>query len=105
MDRRTLMAIVSLSLPLVVSCGTSKVKVNDTAGSGEIPDVAASDAADANAGPETLVAPDGAGDIPGEDVCQPDCAGKECGDDGCGGSCGCGCQPCSAKLIPDIVAS
>ena len=112
---RIAMACIALLGPLVVACSTGKDKVNDTAGTGEIAEVAAGDTADANSAVETVEALDvpdgqglpetaspqdlvpeieGPGDIApddgpgGPDICQPNCCVKECGDDGCGGSCG-----------------
>ena len=85
---RIAMACIALLGLLVVACSTGKDKVDDTAGTGEISEVAVGDAADANGAVETVEPADGAGDTSTSDLCQPDCEGKECGDDGCGGSCG-----------------
>jgi len=115
MARRVLIAFAFVGLASALSCGTSKTRVDDAAGTGEIAEPTAGDVADRRAALETLrpldvvdgravpetaqpqdMAPEveGPGDMapddgPGElDTCQPNCEGKECGSDGCGGSCG-----------------
>ena len=77
MDRRlpTIVAILGLALPM--SCGSSRVKVDDAAGAPDIAEVAAGDVKEATF--ET-------------DVCVPNCEqyAPYCGmDDGCGHTCGC----------------
>jgi hypothetical protein len=99
---RIAMACIALLVlaTVALSCSTVKDKVDDTAGTGEISEVVATDVADANGVRETVgpsdvaLETDGPADALVEDaadsadVCEPDCEGKECGDDGCGGSCG-----------------
>jgi len=86
-----------LALMSAVSCGTSKVKVDDTAGVGEIAesriDGAGSDICEPDLGGcihEPVECPEGQAcdDWGGCTACAPDCDGKECGPDGCAGSCG-----------------
>ena len=69
---------VALVLLLGLSCGTSNVKVDDTAGTSEIAEVTASE---------------GIEESTEQDTCVPQCTDddgnvSECGDDGCGGTCG-----------------
>ena len=104
MARIAMACIALLGLVGVLSCSTSKDKVDDTAGTGEVSEVVVGDTADASGAVETGEPVDSASELPGPDTCHPNCEGKECGDDGCGGTCGVctvdfGCEEGTCKQI------